>query len=118
MKMSWFTAAECISSPCMLFHTNNSRLWPTAHAVQLPEYQLQITDIISSTNGKKLWLKIRRELILQGDLLGTWKLALNFPPPMSLPAGVYEGDVVIVSRNLKALEEALQESDDTAQDIR
>ena len=59
----------------MVFRTSSTRLWPTAHAVQLPEYQLQITDIISSTNGKSLWLKVRRELILQGDLLGTWNCA-------------------------------------------
>ena len=36
---------------------------------------------------------------------------------MSLTAGAYEGDDVIVSRNLKASEEALQELDNTAQEI-
>ena len=43
---------------------------------------------------------------------------LNFPLPMSLTTGAYERDVVIVSRNLKALEETLQELDNTAQEIR
>jgi hypothetical protein len=43
---------------------------------------------------------------------------LNFPLPMILTIGAYAGDVVIVSRNLKALEEALQEIDNTAQEVR
>jgi hypothetical protein len=42
----------------------------------------------------------------------------NFPLSMSLTIGAYAGDMVMVSRNLKAWEEALQELDNRAQEIR
>jgi hypothetical protein len=43
---------------------------------------------------------------------------MNFPFPMILTIGAYADDVVTASRNLKTLEEALQELDNKPQEIR